>query len=315
MSPVLLFDPAGKPASDADVEWKRLRRLGVGASEVGVLTGTAKFGSKYQLYCDKLGLLPDREQTERMSMGKRMERTIMECLVSDESFQEEYGCSDAGGPLDWQPCQRLYSCEAHPLVLATPDALVDFGQEHLMVECKNTRWDEAWADGPPAYVIDQVQQQMLVMDKGECIVAWLLHGDTFKWVTVKADPQRQALIVRSIEDFWTHHILQEIPPQVTDADTQALKDRYQKADLDPVALPGEFIALDERKAILERQVKDAEREIEEIRNQFRAAIGNSEAGMLPNGVVYRASVVVKKEFTVKATSYKELRRVAPKENK
>jgi len=309
--PKLIYDPATEPdKATADAEWKRLRRTGVGASEAGVLTGTAKFGSKYQLYCNKLGIGGESEQTERMAMGKRMERTIMECLVEDMAFVAEFGTCT------WSSVQRLYAADGHPLVLATPDAeVLSTDALPLLVECKNTRWDDAWENGPPAHVIDQVQQQMLVMAVDRCIVAWLLHGDTFKWAMVNADPQRQLLIARAIDDFWTHHIVPQVPPAVTDKDTDILRRQFTKAEGDPVPLPGEFIALDALRVDLMAQQDTIKKSLDAVNNQFRAAIGNAPAGMLPNGVTYSFGTVVKKEYVVKASSYKELRRKDPKEDK
>ena len=57
-------------------EWLEFRREGIGGSDAAVVLGLNPFRSLLELYSDKLGLLPDKEDTELMRTGRDLEQYV-----------------------------------------------------------------------------------------------------------------------------------------------------------------------------------------------------------------------------------------------
>ena len=75
----------------------------------------------------------------------------------------------------------------------------------------------------------------------------------------------------------------------------------------------ELISLDEKRQTLKAQAKAIDSEVDKIDASIRAAIGSAEVGKLANGVAFKLIQVSKKEHMVKACTYTQMRRSAPKD--
>ena len=50
-------------------EWLEWRRGGIGGSDAAVIVGLNPYGSLIELYADKMGMMPDKEDIEAMRIG------------------------------------------------------------------------------------------------------------------------------------------------------------------------------------------------------------------------------------------------------
>lgn len=57
-------------------EWLEYRRAGIGGSDAAVIVGLNPWRSLSELYADKLGLLPDKEDNEQMRIGRDLEEYV-----------------------------------------------------------------------------------------------------------------------------------------------------------------------------------------------------------------------------------------------
>lgn len=136
---------------------------------------------------------------------------------------------------------------ALPILAATPDAVV-FGERGL-VECKNVgvRLAEDWRDGPPAYVLAQVQTQAEVCGADWVDVVASIGGDPPELWRVERDRAIGEAIVETAAAFHADYVLTDIIPPADDA-TRAeniallyphvIRDRLDEAepDVDEAAL-------------------------------------------------------------------------------
>jgi hypothetical protein len=63
---------ASLPSADR-AAWLAARRTGIGASEVAAVLGLSPYESPLDVYCRKLGLVPEKAETEAMRWGLRLE--------------------------------------------------------------------------------------------------------------------------------------------------------------------------------------------------------------------------------------------------
>ena len=59
-------------------EWLEYRRSGIGGSDASTIVGLNPFSSPYYLFCDKMGALPEKEDTEAMRQGRDLEQYVAE---------------------------------------------------------------------------------------------------------------------------------------------------------------------------------------------------------------------------------------------
>lgn len=288
-----------------ELTWLQERQEVIGASEVAIVLGVSKWGSPFSLYCKKLGLAPlDTEESEAARWGKHLEPVIA------DAYAEETGRKliDHG----------RYTLKRHaqlPFLGATLDReIVDAPEGPGVLEIKTAGAFLAheWTDEPPLAYQLQLQAQLAVMGpryKWGSIAA-LIGGQTFKWCDIPRRDDVIAVIEQECAEFW-RRVQKEDPPPVDGsvATSEALRALYPGQNGESVILPAEAEEWDRiRKEAHEEIEKWAAKKLE-VENRLRAAIGSASFGLLPGGGKYSLKEVTKKEYTVKASSYRALRRL------
>lgn len=138
------------PGSD---HWRALRRTGVGASDVPIITGDSRFGDVASLYAEKLGYAADPVETDFMASGHWLEDLIA-----------RWWAKETGHPV--RRLNALLRNRERPWMIATPDRSVP-GVGLLEVKVTDhpgDRWGTPGTDQIPDDVLEQVQWQAAVAD-------------------------------------------------------------------------------------------------------------------------------------------------------
>jgi len=289
-------------SSDNREEWLKARKEVIGASEAPVVLGVYPWKTPFELYAEKVSQSIDERQAEAAYWGTQMEPLILSRFAKETGRKVE-----RGGML-------LRSID-NPLMLATLDGTQeDSALGAGAVEIKATSLEDRWEDGPPPYVVAQVQHQLAVTGYSWASVAVLFSGRTFAhWDLERDDAMISELIEREQEFWW--RVLTNTPPELQGSagEKQALAKLFPEDIIaDPVALTADFDGLDAQRLSLLDQKKDIESKLEEIDNQFKMAIGEHAAGKLPSGVLYTLKITERAAYSVAAASYRQLRRTKPK---
>lgn len=275
-APVVLL-PADAPRED----WLAERRHGVGSSDAPIILGLTSWSSRVRLHAEKTGKVGESfTDTEKTAMGRRMEPVILELLV--EALEGE-GHKVEGGLLDG----RLIKNQAKPWLRATCDAAIQVDGLGYTVEVKNSdRWED-WSEGPPPAYAVQCQHQMAVTGQARMLLCVLVRGWMLRWCWVDFDAD---LWVETIEPelaaFWTCVQTGDLPPIDASAETRKTLAQLFPASVkgEEVSLGGEWIDRDRQLVTLQATASAALDEVELIKNELRAEIGDAEAARLPNGV-------------------------------
>jgi hypothetical protein len=102
----------------------------------------------------------------------------------------------------------------HLPLVATADA-VTLDEPEAIVEAKYvTHWGEdAWTDGPPPWIIDQVQTQMYLAHRDLAVVVAFMGGSgKLNRYDIAADPERQKAIIFAVATFNAMHLVHKVPP-------------------------------------------------------------------------------------------------------
>ncbi len=292
-----MTEPPFDVVCDSNIDrasWLERRREGIGGSDAPAILNLTNFASPASVQADKWGLIEEPAEAEHMRWGRRLESAILEALA-DELGEDVHACG------------LMLRSKTHPFMQCTPDGITDSG---IYVQAKNSMLVQEWEGRPPRRVWCQVQHEMAVTGELECIVVALLLGNRLVWSRVERDQNFiETALYPAEREFWD--LTQEGLPARPDASEhtkRALGLIYPETTGETVSLDGRFTDLDiERVRLLEEKKENAER-ILEIENEFRHAIKDATWAVLQNGVIYSLKSQTRKEHTVKASTFRVLRR-------
>jgi putative phage-type endonuclease len=287
-----------------EAEWLAVRRSAIGASEAPILLGVSPFKGPMELFAEKLEVLDRDAETDAMRWGKILEGPLA-----------EHYAAETGRRLHDPGRYTLRRSRAVPFMVATLDREIVLAGDQPVpapLEIKTTAGygSDEWNDEPPVHVLVQVQHQLAVTGWAWASVAVLLGGRTFRWYDV---PRHDAFIAKLCEaelEFFAHLRTRTMPRVDGSAGTKAaLRALYPKEISGLVVnLPGEAAEWDAQRLEAIAALKVAEAAKDEAENKLRAALGEAELGVLPNGVTYSYKASERKGYVVQPTVVRTLRR-------
>lgn len=269
-------------------EQKRRRRMGITASEIGVLAGLDPWGaSPVEIYDNKVNGT-EKDTTLMMRLGSVIEDPIAQLYAEDhQRFLVK--------------CDTMQS-RTHPLALATPDRLVllsrdrwprrpdalatledmDRGEKLLEVKHAGFRtkhlWGAAETDEVPEYYLAQCQWSLGVTGKSDCDLFVLFDRDEVRRYRIHFSPQLFGALYSIGERFYREHVEKRIPPppDATVAYEAFLKRAYPAEAERTLRVPDEAT---EAAVMRYAQLKEIQRRttllLRREANTIKAAIGDA----------------------------------------
>lgn len=181
-------------------EWLAWRRTGIGGSDAAAVIGLNPFRSRIEVYADKMGMMPEKEDTESMRLGRDLEDYVA------QRFCEATGKKVRRNNFMW--CHDEHRC-----MIADVDREV-IG-ENAGLECKTT---QAWGgkvimkgEIPLTYYV-QCMHYMAVMGYDRVYLAVLIFGKGFFHFTIERDEDEITALVAAEASFWRDHVQAGISP-------------------------------------------------------------------------------------------------------
>ena len=210
-------------------EWLKVRKLGLGGSDMAAVLGLSPWRSPIDVWIDKTSDTVEEKESEPMYWGN-----VLEEVVAQE-FAKRSGYKVRNNNFTLQS-------EEYPYLLANIDREIvglDAG-----LECKTANAFKAneW-DGdnvPDAYYI-QCQHYMAVTGKSSWWIAALIGGNTFVYKEIKRNEEVIKAIIDTGAAFWELVESKTMPaPDDTKQCENALKKLYQKSNGQSVELPANY---------------------------------------------------------------------------
>lgn len=271
------IDPANAhqilpPGANRDL-WLAMRRTGLGGSDASGIVGLSRWTSPLEVWEDKTGRTPLDNRTDEDREAAEM-GVLLEPVVRDR-FAERHG-------LDVAPTGMLQSAR-WPWMLANPDGLCSDGHGYEGKTC--TLWlAHEWGSDSDPLIPDHAELQaqwcMAVTGLDGWWVACLIGGQRNVYRHVSRDDGLIADLVSISRQWWEQHVLADQGPPVdgSAAVTALLTERFPRA----TAGTEVTIGIEDRDELLiargkaAQAVKDAERELDAVKNRVRKLIGASE---------------------------------------
>ena len=202
--------------------WLAERRNGIGGSDASTIAGVNRFTSRYELWLDKTGQLPEKDPTPAMVMGNKLEPVIAECFTETTGLQVRR----AG----------LMASRSRPWQRVNVDRLVADGG---VLECKKTNWrmaDEWDGDQVADHAEVQVQHGLAVTGRPHAWVAFMVDGQYPEFRRVERDEELIATLTAMEDTFWHDNVIAGVAPPIDHPSAlDVLKSKYPTVDADIAA--------------------------------------------------------------------------------
>ena len=256
------------------------------------------------VYAEKVFEVAD-EPTPAKATGNRMEAAIL-----------AFAAERLGKPINLSNRFRVDNNGTGGVLACNVDAWL--GEPGLaIVEAKyvgpnsTSEWGEDGSDQVPDHVLVQVQHQLYVTCAGVCHVAAAVAGFAgIDWRIYPIEPRQRLMeaIVEQEMRFWRDHVITRTPPDSYAPALTVLKqlrrEPAKSVTIDP-AIVEAWLAAKGTASVASKNADQAQAALLE-------ALGDAEAGDLPDGrrITYLESK--RKGYTVESSTYRSLRLVTPK---
>ena len=249
-------------------DWLEIRRSGIGGSDAATIVGLNPYSSKLTLYADKKGILPEKEDTERMRLGRDLEDYVA------QRFCEETGKKVKRSGFMWR----------HPtyeFIIANIDR--EIVGEEAFLECKTTmnyeKHDYDSGDIPMNYYC-QCMHYMAVTGCDKAYLAVLVFGKGFYWFEIKRDENEISALIDNEVEFWQSYVMQDRPPLAdgSDSSMDTLQKLFPFGDNTSTSVIGKDGAMRNYLEIGEA-IKRLEAQRDEIKAQLCQTLGSNSIGI------------------------------------
>jgi putative phage-type endonuclease len=248
-------------------EWLERRRKTIGGSDAAAIIGLNDYSSPYTVWADKLGKLPEKEDSEPMRLGRDLED------YAAKRFTEKTGKKVR------KENAMLYNPQ-YPFAHADVDRMVV--GEDAGLECKTTSIMnlKKFKNGEyPAHYYVQCVHYLAVTGCKRWYLGVLVLGEGFHDFVIERDEEEIAALMESEEAFWKY-VESQIPPSTdgSKATTETISTIFPVSNDDSVINLGGFEASLREYTALSAQIKSLEALKEEQANKIKAFMGEAGKG-------------------------------------
>ncbi len=275
-------------------DWLKIRKTGVGGSEIAALFGKSNYASPLSIYMDKLSDEVNEVENEFIEWGKTLEPIIRDKFPGKFKRATNVDISVEEFPF-------MMQSKEFPFMLGNIDGLLCPQQDYkFSMPVGDGQWEEYfipaglvggmeiktgsgftmknWKENslPDSYLL-QTMAYMAVTGLPYFLVVALIDK-TLLWRYVPRDEEIIAIIRGRVNQFWTENVLARVPPAPigSDVDTDVLKSLYPQELKDKALDLSHMEDKRLRYKELAEEMGGLKTEQDTIRQKFMAAMGDAE---------------------------------------
>lgn len=291
-------------------EQKEARKSGVGGSDVAAILGLSKWKTPREVYLEKIGELEADNDEEYGEVEDKVDSihfgNVLEDVVADEFSRRN--------DLKVRRRNNILLHPKYEYMLANIDR--DIVKVDAGLECKTagafmvTEWGPSGTDEFPDYYLTQCVHYMNVTGKNNWYLAVLIGGNQYRQYYVEQDNELAEMVLQGVKDFWKR-VEDRDPPDYdfTHRSTKDLINRlYPGTNGETIHLPENLVHWQKVREEAAARIKEDVAVVDACKNRIAAAMGDAAVGIIKDcGIKYTRKKVNKKEYTVSATSYIDMR--------
>ncbi len=248
-------------------EWLEDRRKSIGGSDAAAVIGLNRYRTPMEVYADKLGALPPKEDTEAMRMGRDLEEYVARRF-----------CEETGKKV--RRVTKTIRNADFPFAHANIDRGVVGEKAGLECKFSNSMSLKRYKNGEfPEEYYTQCVHYLAVTGWDRWYLTVAIAGVGIKIFIIERDDEEANALMNAERDFWYNHVLKGIPPepQGTASDNAAINSLFKESENDdPIELIGFRDSLRLRDEII-MQIKTLEADRDRIEQKIKIAMGENSA--------------------------------------
>lgn len=247
-------------------QWLEARRKGIGGSDASAIMGQNPWASPLTVYFDKVGIAPEKAESEAMRQGTDCEEVVA------KRFEKESG-------LKVRRCNKMFHHPEYPWMQANIDRQVITGDGSFVgLECKTTspfNQTDFNAGGIPANYFWQCQHYMAVTGAKEWYLAVMVFSTAFHTFKIPRDETAIAQLIEAERSFWHDNVLLNVAPYPSgiDAEDQVIDTIYANARYDAAANIDDMRSQLDLLALYEKDAESLDEKIKAIKQQLKLRLG------------------------------------------
>lgn len=288
--------------------WLDGRLRGLGASDLPAVLGLSPYKGALTVWAEKTGhVAVDSVPSEAAYWGLALEPAVAQryALVT-QRVVEHLG--------DFV----VLRSRRHPWLTTTLDRLAvgpDFVGALELKTASAYKLAE-WEEEPPLEYQVQLQTQLIVTGLDVGSLACLVGGQKFVYADLRAHPTLHARLIEQGERFW-RLVRADTPPPADGSlsSKEIIEALYPRPTPGLVVdLPAAAAEWDATMRLTDEIITEATSRRDQAKNLLRQAIGEAEAGVLPDGTVWtnKLTAYTRPAQAAKDISFRDLRRKATK---
>jgi len=274
----------------------------LGSSEMGILLGLDQYRSPLKLWAIKTGRLTNEITSEAAEWGTRLEGVVA------QKFAEKNGCKLMAYKKRFvHPVYPFISCELDRIIVGT-DEIVE-------VKTCHDRLIKNWSgeDMPQNYCV-QLNTALGLSGRKKGHIALLAGGQKYIEKHMDFDQELYDMVIEKAVAFWNNHVLADLAPVAIAMDNDEPADTldllYPASNSQAIEFCGDVakeidVLVDDRLGALE-SMSHLKEELNKIEARIKQLMGENEEGTTANSRI-SWKTVNRKEYTVKASSYRQIR--------
>ena len=215
-----LFTKVAHVSAISREEWLEHRKTGIGGSDAGAIAGLSRYSTPFEVYCEKLGIVPEKQDTEAMRQGRDLEEYVAQRF-----------CEAEGKTV--KRFNYLVRSKQYPWALADVDRIIV--GENALLECKTTSprnpTDFESGDIPP-YWYCQVQHYLAVTGCDVCYLAVVVLGKAFYSFKIERNEDDIKALMEIEQKFWDDNVSKKVEPLPDGSETadEVIRGLYSQSD-------------------------------------------------------------------------------------
>ena len=247
-------------------EWLEDRRKSIGGSDAAAVIGLNRYRTPMEVYADKLGALPPKEDTESMRLGRDLEEYVAQRFC------------EASGKKVRRLTETLRNPK-YPFAHANIDRRVIGEKAGLECKFSNSLSLKRYKNGEfPDEYYTQCVHYLAVTGWVRWYLAVIIVGVGLKIFTIERDEAEVDALMNAERDFWENNVLKQVPPEPhgTESDNTAINSLFKESEAGAsVQLTGFKDKLRIRDDIVQ-QIKILENEKQRIEQEINLEMGENE---------------------------------------
>ena len=249
-------------------EWLELRKKSIGGSEASTVCGLNPYSSLIELWADKTGRIPPKEDSEAMRIGRDLEEYVAKrfCEATGKKVRRR---------------NAMFQHDKYDFITANVDR--EIVGENAGLECKTTSvMNKSDFEGGqiPLNYLCQCRHYMNVMGYEKMYLAVLVMGRAFYWYEIPYDKSEGDTLLSMEIDFWEKHIKPDVRPEPDGSESagRVLKEVFSEQRANTIAMFEQAKTVDELMAV-KAQIKELETREEELKQRLILALDGNDEGL------------------------------------